>query len=370
MSATRGQGGAGDEAERLAERVRAAAADGEPLAITGRGTRGALGHDPVGEPLSTLDHAGVVSHEPTELVLTARAGTPVSDLTALLAEARQMLPFEPPDEGGTLGGVVACALAGPRRPYAGAVRDFVLGTRVVNGRGQILAFGGEVMKNVAGYDVSRVQVGAFGTLGVLLEVSMKVLPMPQAEITLRHELDADAAGTSDSLVALARRPLPLTAGLVDGRVRHVRLGGSDVAVEAAARELGGERVDAADAPWAELRERTHPFFGGDAPLWRLAVPEAAAPIELPGRWLLDWGGAQRWYVGDAPAADVFAAARAAGGHATRYRRRSPSGAPEAVDGPLFQPLEGPLARLQSRLRDSFDPHRVLNRGRFHPELDS
>ena len=326
-----------------------------------------LGHDVPGEPLSTLEHAGIVNHEPTELVLSARAGTPIRALVATLAEARQMLPFEPPDGGGTLGGVVACALSGPRRPYAGAVRDFVLGTRVVNGRGQILGFGGEVMKNVAGYDVSRVQVGAHGTLGLLLDISMKVLPMPEAELTLHHALDAP--DVADSLVALARRPLPLTASLVHGRERFVRLGGSRVAVEIAARELGGDRVADDEAPWEAVRERTHPFFGGERALWRLAVPEHAPPIDLPGEWLLDWGGAQRWLRSEASAPDVFAAAAAAGGHATRYRALAPDGTPEAVDGALFQPLEGALARLQSRLRDSFDPRRVFNRGRYHPELD-
>ena len=360
---------AGDVAGGLAERVRTAAASATPLAIAGRGTRRALGHDPTGEALSTLEHAGVINHEPTELVLSARAGTPVATLVETLSAANQMLPFEPPDQGGTLGGVVACALSGPRRPYAGAVRDFVLGTRVIDGRGRILSFGGEVMKNVAGYDVSRVQVGAFGTLGVLLDVSMKVLPMPELEITLRHELAPDAADSSDELVALARRPLPLSAALVIGRERYVRLGGSAVAVEAAARALGGERVTESDAPWRGVRERTHPFFAGDRPLWRLAVPDHAAPIALAGDWLLDWGGAQRWLRSEAPASEVFAAAAAAGGHATRYRGTSASGDPKSVDGPLFQPLDGPIRRLQSRLRDSFDPHRVLNRGRFHPELD-
>jgi len=354
-------------AERLAERVREAASSGAPIAIGGAGTKRTLGHDGVGEPLSTLAHSGIVNHEPTELVLTARAGTPIATLVASLAEARQMLPFEPPDGGGTLGGVVACGLSGPRRPYAGAVRDFVLGTRVVNGHGQVLRFGGEVMKNVAGYDVSRVQVGAHGTLGLLLEVSMKVLPMPESELTLHHRLDEP--DVADTLVALARRPLPLSASLVHGPDRYVRLSGSAVAVEAAVRELGGTRVPDEQAPWESVRERRHPFFDGERPLWRLAVPEHAPPIALPGDWLLDWGGAQRWLRSEAPAADVFAAAAAAGGHATRYRRVLADGTPEAVDGPLFQPLEGALRRLHARLRDSFDPQRILNRGRYHPELD-
>lgn len=376
-----------DDSAALVERVREAAAAGTPLAIEGAGSRRALGHDAHGEPLSTLGHSGIVNHEPTELVLTARAGTPIRTLTEALAEARQMLPFEPPDEGGTLGGVIACALSGPRRPYAGAVRDFVLGTTVVNGRGQRLAFGGEVMKNVAGYDVSRVQVGAFGTLGLVLEVSMKVLPIPEEELTLHHELDGGAEGApgvADSLVALARTPLPLSASLVHGRERFIRLGGSRVAVERAAARLGGSRVAPEEAPWQGVRERTHPFFaasgegGGDGQrggegngaraLWRIAVADHAPPIRLPGEWLLDWGGAQRWLWSAAPAAEVFAAAAAAGGHATRYRGVV-DGVPETFGGPLFQPLEGAMRRLQSRLRDSFDPERLFNRGRFHPELD-
>jgi len=377
----------GDIADAMAERVRTAFADKTPLVVRGADSKRALGHDPVGETLSTIEHRGIVNHEPTELVLTARAGTPIATLNAALAASRQMMPFEPPDGGGTLGGVIACGLSGPRRPYAGAARDYVLGTRVISGRGEILGFGGEVMKNVAGYDVSRVQTGAFGTLGVLLDVSMKVLPMHELEITLHHALDtaglagsgegvgaggaADGAGLgpAGSLVALARRPWPLTASAIVGTDRYIRLGGSAVAVEAAARELGGERMNDDAAPWEAIRERTHPFFDGERPLWRIAVPDHAAAIDLDGDWLLDWGGAQRWLRSEAAPAAVFAAAAKAGGHATRYRRVIGAGEIEGVDGPLFQPLVGPLQRLSSRLRDSFDPHRVLNRGRYHPELD-
>ena len=337
-----------DRGEALAERVREARSSGTPLAVRGHGTRGALGHDAVGETLSTLDHAGIVNHEPTELLITARAGTPIATLNAALEATNQMLPFEPPDEGGTLGGVIACGLSGPRRPYAGAARDFVLGTRVVNGRGQILGFGGEVMKNVAGYDVSRVQTGAFGTLGLLLDISMKILPRPELELTLHHELDVP--GTADTLVAMAREPIPLSASMVLGAERFVRLSGSRVAVEAAARRLGGTRLDEADAPWTAVRERSHAFFdesGDERPLWRVALADHAPPLELPGDWLLDWGGAQRWLRSEASAADVFAAAAAAGGHARRYRR---------VAGEGFETVEGIRCSSRSRVRCGASSH--------------
>lgn len=369
-----GQRGEGDDTARLTDAVREAVSARTPLVITGAGTRACLGHDARGEPLSTRGHAGVITHEPTELVVTARAGTTVSSLVETLAAARQMMPFEPPDGGGTLGGVMACGLSGPRRPYVGSARDFVLGTRVVNGEGQVLRFGGEVMKNVAGYDVSRLQIGAFGTLGLLLDISMKVLPMPETEVTLHHELDTPDALAS--LVAMARQPIPLSASMVHGRDRYIRLSGSSVAVEKTVAELGGNRVDAGDTHWEDLRERRLPFFLDARPLWRLAVPEYVGILPIEGDWLYDWGGAQRWLKSDAPAASVFAAARASGGHATRYREVLPSAASDAASErgsetatPLFQPLEGPLAQVQSRLRDSFDPHRLFNRGRFHPELD-
>ena len=362
-----GRAASGDASEAIATRVREAFERGEPLAVRGADSRRAWGHDPAGEPLSTLEHRGIVAYEPTELTLTARAGTPVADVAAALAEHRQMLAFEPPDGGGTLGGAIACGLSGPRRPYAGAARDFTLGARIVDGRGRVLSFGGEVMKNVAGYDVSRLQVGAFGTLGVLLEVSLKVLPMPEAVVTLHQELAAETDAAA-SLVALARRPLPLGGSLVRGRERWLRLEGSRLAVDAAARELGGERLPAPEAPWRAVRERTHDFFDDPAPLWRVSVADHAPPLELPGDRLLDWGGAQRWLASEAPARAVFAAARAAGGHATRLRRVA-HGDVERVDGPLFQPLDAPLLALHRRLRDGFDPKRVLNRGRHRPELD-
>lgn len=364
----------GDDSQALVEQVQTAVAVNQPVDIQGSGSK-PFGRDASGLMMqqdssalsvTTLRHTGIVSYEPTELVVTVRAGTPLPELIAVLRSEGQMLPFEPPQmnsgnlPGGTIGGVIACGLSGPRRPWVGSARDYILGTQIINGHGQALSFGGEVMKNVAGYDVSRLQVGAFGTLGLLLDLSMKVLPLPETEITLQHEIDQ--VHDLSSLIALARQPLPLSATLLAGRQRYLRLSGSAVAVEAAARQLGGNRVKDADAPWQGVRDLTHVFFDDERPLWRLSVADHAPPVELPGDWLLDWGGAQRWLKTEAPAEQIFKLTEAVGGHATRY-------SPVAGCEPVFQPLSGAMQRLQARLRQSFDPHCLLNRGHFHPELE-
>lgn len=339
---------------------------GTPL-IAGNGTdvpsTTQPGDDTARAQVSTLEHSGVINYDPTELVISVRSGTRLSDLTQALADENQMLPFEPPMfDGGSIGGVLACGLSGPRRPWMGSARDYVLGTRVINGLGQDLAFGGEVMKNVAGYDVSRLQVGAFGTLGLLLDVSMKVLPRPELEVTLVEQLEV--ANDVSSLIALARQPLPISATMVIGNQRYVRLGGSALAVESTAATLGGERLDPVDSPWASVRDLQHDFFTRDKrPLWRISVADHAAPISIEGNWLMEWGGAQRWLKSDAPAAEVFAASSASGGHATRYGHTD-------SNQNVFQPLEGPMRKLQARVRSSFDPDRLFNPGRFHPEIDT
>lgn len=367
-----------DDSAALLEQVQQAAATGTPLTITAGNSKSMLGNtglgntglgnsDPAasGTPtLSVLSHTGIISYEPTELVVTARAGTRLDELNRALDEAGQMLPFEPPVlPGGTIGGVLACGLSGPRRPFAGSARDYVLGTRVINGQGQDLSFGGEVMKNVAGYDVSRLQVGAYGTLGVLLDVSMKVLPRPEKELTLVHDA---AAHDTAAFAALLRRPLPLSGAMLIGERRYLRLSGSEAAVTAAARELGGESLSEQGAAiWQAVRDHEHAFFTQAAAglrLWRISVADHAPAVDLPGEWLHDWAGAQRWLQSDAPADAIYRAVKAMGGHATRY-------APGPADEPAFQPLEGGMQRLQARVRDSFDEQRLFNRGRFHPELD-
>lgn len=352
-----------DLTEDLRRRVLDAAETRTPLAIRGSGSKAFYGRDSGGEPLDVSGHRGIVSYEPTELYLTARAGTPLAEIDAALTDSGQMLGCEPPafGPGATVGGTVAAGLSGPRRPYAGSVRDYVLGVKVLNGRGEVLRFGGQVMKNVAGYDVSRLMTGALGSLGVLLEVSFKVLPRPVAECTLVQE--ATQTEAIERLNRWAGQPLPLSASAWDDGRLSVRLSGAAAAVEAAARALGGERLDpvAAEAAWAALREQTHAFFAGDEPLWRLSVAPASAVLALPGAQLIEWGGAQRWWRGDGEAAGLRARAAAAGGHATRFRGGERS-------GEVFQPLAPGLLALQAELKRSFDPHGIFNPGRLYAGL--
>jgi glycolate oxidase FAD binding subunit len=352
-----------DRTEALAEAVRAALAAGEPLEIRGGGTKRFYGEPAAGEPLAVGGHRGVLSYEPSELVLTARAGTPLAEIERLLSEHGQMLACEPPHfgPGATLGGTVACGLSGPRRPWAGAVRDFVLGVRLIDGRAETGRYGGEVMKNVAGYDVSRLVTGALGTLGLLLDVSLKVLPAPERETTRVLELAADRA--VELFNALAGRPVPLTAAAWESGLARVRLGGSAAGVAAALAEVGGEDVPPAEAAawWSDLREQRLAFFAGDAALWRLAVRPARPPLDLPGDWLLDWGGGQRWLRTAAPAETIRAAASGAGGHATAFRGAGPGVA-------VFHPLPDALMALHRRVKAALDPAGLFNPGRQYAGL--
>lgn len=340
-----------DIAQQLAESVRQAAGAHLPLAIRGSGSKRFLTGESAGETLDVTGHRGIVNYEPTELVLTARAGTPLAEIETVLAEKNQMLAFEPPrfGERATLGGTIACNLSGPRRPWAGAARDFVLGTRIINGQGEILRFGGEVMKNVAGYDVSRLMAGARGTLGVLLQISLKVLPRPPREITLAFEMSADEA--LDRMNHWAGRPLPLSGACHSGGTLYLRLSGSDTAVRAAHSRLGGEIHERGAAYWEDLREHRRAFFQGQTPLWRLSVPPATPMLHLPGHWKLDWGGAQRWLRTSAAPEEICLAATAAGGHAQPWR-----GSPEPIEPSSSTALLG----LHERLKLAFDPAGILN----------
>lgn len=345
----------------IRDRVRAAAAQGTPLVIRAGGSKDFLGRRTEGETLDVSGLRGIVCYEPSELVLTARAGTPLSDIENALAERDQMLGFEPPYYGAdaTLGGTLACGLSGPARPFRGAARDFVLGVKMINGNGETLSFGGEVMKNVAGYDIARLMCGAYGTLGVLLEISLKVLPRPSHELGLTQELTAREALAR--MCDWQRLSLPLTGLCYDGVRLHLRLAGTNTAVQAARHRLGGD-IEADHAKfWTALREhRTH-FFADDTPLWRLSLPPTAVPSAPDGRQLVDWGGALRWLKTAEPADNVFALARAAGGHAQRIRGTDPVASP-------FQPLSAPLLALHRRLKQAFDPRGILNRGRMYPEF--
>lgn len=351
----------------LRDRVRAAAAARTPLCIRGGGTKDFYGQPPAGEPLEMRGWHGIVGYEPTELVITARCGTPLAEVEAALAERGQMLAFEPPAFGAaaTIGGVIAAGLSGPRRASAGAARDFVLGATLLDAAGRELRFGGQVMKNVAGYDVSRLACGSLGILGPILEVSLKVLPLPAAEASLR--LPIDEAGALRAVNEWGGQPLPLSASAWCEGVLTLRLSGAAAAVEAAVarfeREHGTARLDPAQARayWAGVREQTDAFFDGAQPLWRLSVPATAPVVDLPGARMFEWGGALRWLRSDASAETVRAAVSRLGGTATLFR-----GGDRAAG--VFHPLAPINAALQRRLKDAFDPARIFNPGRMYPDL--
>jgi FAD/FMN-containing dehydrogenase len=325
---------------------------------------------PRGSLLDVRPLAGISSYEPTELVVTARAGTPLADLEAVLAERGQCLPFEPPrfNDHGTVGGMVAAGLAGPARAQSGSVRDYVLGLTLLNGKGEVLSFGGQVIKNVAGYDVSRLMAGSLGVLGVICEVSLKVLPLPIAQTTLEFDLDAGAA--LDWCNRWRSRPLPVTASSWhQGRLR-VRLAGATAAVRAAGVQLGGHAVDANEAAawWRDVRDQRTRFFTLDAEalaagecLWRLSLPPDAALLEGDAQGFIDWGGAQRWWRTRATGSEVRARAARAGGHATLYRAADRSGG-------VFAPLSPALLRIHRNLKAAFDPAAVFNPGRLYADL--
>jgi len=372
--------------QRLIDRVNTAREAGAQLCIRGGGSKDFYGEAPHGDVLDTRVLEGISSYEPTELVVTTRCGTSLAELEALLATKGQCLPFEPPHfahsketpnisvkhGGATVGGMVAAGLSGPSRAAVGAVRDYVLGATMLNGRGEVLSFGGQVMKNVAGYDVSRLLAGSLGTLGVILEVSLKVMPMAPATVTLRMEMDQGSALAK--LNDWGGQPIPVNASAWwDGNL-IVRLRGALAAVHAARVRLGGELVEPEFAGpfWEGLRDHTDEFFtaaqravesaaGNGASLWRLSVPQTAPVLALTGELMVEWGGAQRWLCSALPASTVREAALKVGGHATLFRARDKSAG-------VFAPLRSPLDRIHRDVKKSFDPSEIFNPGRLYPGL--
>jgi len=349
-----------DHTERLQQAVARALTAKTPLKITGGGSKAFYGREASGEPLCIDGHRGIVNYHPSELVVTARAGMLLTELEQMLAEQGQMLAFEPPHFGetATLGGAIACGFSGPRRPFAGSARDFVLGCKIINGKAEVLSFGGEVFKNVAGFDVSRLMVGALGTLGVLLEISLKVLPRPDAEWTCCFELPiADALA---KMTRLASGPLPVSGLSYDGRELHVRLSGAEKAVKTAATRIGGDAGTADSAYWQELNEHQLDFFQAEMNVWRLSLPPAAKPLALAGDWVYDWGGGLRWLKTAEPAEAVFAAAEQAGGHALLFKRQN-------RNGEVFHPLSGRLKQLNQHIKQAFDPYGLFNPQRMYQD---
>ena len=355
--------------------IRDAAAAKCPLNIEGSGSKRWYGNPVVAQrQLATTGHTGIVDYDPAELVLTARAGMTLADVEAALAERGQMLPFEPPRYApeSTLGGAIATALSGPGRPFVGGVRDFVLGMHVIDGKGDVLKFGGQVMKNVAGYDVSRLMTGSMGILGLITQVSLKVLPFAPARATLRFELsEADAIRRVNEW---SSKPLPLTASAWEKDALHIRLSGARAAVDSAIQSMGGTQVDAAtaDAFWDSLRDQTHAFFcdanemNAGQTLWRLSLPGiapaiASTQLQGAGHQLVEWGGGQRWLWSEAGGDVIRGVAQELGGHAIRFNNQH-------GEGETFAQPSAALMAIHHRLKQTFDPQGIFNPGRLYHGL--
>ena len=373
----------------IIDRIQAATADRAPLRIRGGGSKDFYGQALHGELLEVGGLSGIISYEPSELVVTVRAGTPLAELEAALAEKGQSLAFEPPHFNTTTsyglptcGGMVAAGLSGPARANAGAVRDFVLGATLINGRGEQLTFGGQVIKNVAGYDVSRLMVGAMGTLGVLTELSIKVLPTASAEATLVFAMDQASALTQ--LHTWGGQPLPLNASCWvrddtapgNPELLFVRLRGAVAAVESACqnmtRDVPGTRMDNAvvTPDWQACRDLQLPFFTNPDPaslaLWRLSLPQTAPALNLPWPQLVEWHGAQRWLWAPPQAHEQLRqTATQLGGTATIFRAPAQY---DPSDCPRFSPLTSPLGRIHQQLKAEFDPAGIFNPGRLYAEF--
>lgn len=346
--------------------LRARVLEGRPVCIRGGGTKDFYGASSDDEVLDVSRYRGVIAHDPAELVLTARCGTPLAEIEGLLAEHGQRLPFDPPHFGdaATLGGCVAAGLAGPGRMSAGSVRDFVLGAVVMDGRGQVLKFGGQVMKNVAGYDVARLMAGSMGVLGLILEVSIKMLPRPPAQITL--VLECDEARAIRDLNTWAGQPLPIAASAWHRGRLFLRLAGAAAAVHKASGLLGGTVMGEAQATvlWDSVREHRHAFLSASVPghtLWRLSLPSTCAPLGVEADTLIEWGGAQRWLWSTRSPQALRDLCRSIGGHAVAFRRAD--AAIETFDRPSAAVLG-----IHQRLKAAFDPLGIFNRRRLFPEF--
>ena len=355
------QGIQSDISKQLQDTVKQAIENKTPLNIRGGGTKSFYGRSVSGDSLEVAGNKGILSYEPTELVITARAGTPLNVIEQILADNNQMLPFEPPGYGdsATLGGTIACNFSGPRRAYSGAARDFVLGTKILNGKSEIVSFGGEVMKNVAGYDVSRLMAGAMGTLGVILEASIKVIPTPESEITLTQNLSIDNA--LKKCHQWSALPLPISASCFYGDTLYIRLSGSGKALAKTKKAIGGDDLTNADSFWCSVKEQTHEFFSDDRPLWRLSLASNTALLSIDGNALYEWGGALRWLKTDEPAEKIRALSETLNSHTTLFRTQD-----ERDD--VFQPLPEHLLKLHRRLKQAFDPAGIFNIGRMYRDF--
>lgn len=342
-----------DMSEQLQTAIETAYHEQTALKIVGSNSKHFYGRQIEGQTVDVSQHCGILSYEPTELVITARAGTPVIEIQQALAEKGQQLPFEPPlfADTATFGGTIACGFSGSTRPYVGAARDFVLGVKCINGEGKMLNFGGQVMKNVAGYDVSRLMTGALGTLGVLLEISCKVLPLAEETTTMTIAANVDRA--LDIMLHWHNQPIPLIGNCFDGERVYLRLSGT--AIEDSVKQINGDINDVGEQFWHDLREQRLAFFQQNKPLWRISVPMNTPDLALDGETFFDWAGALRWLSSEVDAETIRNKVAQVGGHATLFRGDNEQ---------IFHPLEPALFALQKRLKQQFDPKMILNSGKM------
>ena len=345
----------------IASRVEDACRQGQALQILAGNTKFFYGRKIQETPLSVLEHSGIIEYEPSELYITARCGTPLNEIEQAIKTENQILPCEPPHFGAaaSIGGMVAAGLSGPRRASSGAIRDCLLGVEIINGKGEYLRFGGKVMKNVAGYDASRLMCGALGTLGILMSVTLRLVPKPQHEQTIAITLNpADAIRKMNFW---ARTPMPVTATFHDGRDLYVRMAGSPSTIKRFADKVKGEPIDRGDIFWANIKEQAYDFFLTDEPIWRVLVPPSTRPLDCPGSCVMEWNGALRWYATHVKASTIHTIAKQAGGHACQFRNQ--------IDTQqVFHPLPSGLLEIHRKLKRAFDPQGILNPGKIYSEL--
>ena len=350
-----------DKSQAIQAQVEEARSGKIKLNIRAGNSKSFFGRESTGGLLDVSGHAGIINYEPTELVVTARAGTTLKEIETVLDSENQMLGFEPPAFGkdASIGGTIACGFSGPRRAFAGSARDFILGSTIINGKAEYIHFGGEVMKNVAGYDVSRLMCGAMGTLGVLMDLSLKVLPKPESELTLVFEME-----TEDALLKvhqLARQSLPISATCFDDEMLHIRLSGTEGAIRAACGQLGGDKVPAGESFWQRLKEHELDFFQQKKNIWRISLASNSPLLNLAGQQLYEWNGALRWLASDEEEYTIRQEVTRHGGHAICFRQHRKS---EQV----FHPLESGLLKVHRELKRAFDPEAILNPGRMYAEI--
>ncbi|MDD1793201.1 glycolate oxidase subunit GlcE [Enterovibrio sp. ZSDZ42] len=355
----------------LCEQVQDARADNTPLNLIGGNTKTFIGREATGRPVSLTGHSGVTAYHPSELVITARAGTRITELQSVLAEHNQMLVGEPPAFEGkaTLGGSIACNISGASRPFYGSLRDAILGVTLINGFGEPLRFGGQVMKNVAGYDLSRLQAGAMGAFGILTDISLRVMPKPESVETLVLKMDTPQAITFMRQRVSSGYPLS-GAAWVDGHL-YIRLAGTAPNVGYYSRKLGGESLPHQSLFWRSIRNFRHPFFSHNGHLYRLSIDAAAPHFTRFENTLVDWAGNIRWVVTDENHESISELAKNNGGHVARYRSKSfGNRQKDNHNGECFQTLSPAHQRLHKSLKAAFDPQNLFNSGRLYSWLGS